>query len=89
VTLALQVAPGDVTAIMVAFAPRLIDEGKLVIRTDIDATGAGAGVTGGSVGAGVAVGASVGVGSGVPVGSSVGVGVAVGACVTSGVADAV
>jgi hypothetical protein len=34
VTLALHVAPGEVTATSVALAPCLIDAGRLVIRTE-------------------------------------------------------
>jgi hypothetical protein len=39
VTLALQLAPGEVTAISVALAPCPIDAGRLVMRTENEVTG--------------------------------------------------
>ena len=65
-TLALQAAPGEVTATSLALAPCLTDAGKLVMRTD-SVAGFGVGLGGGAevglelagVGRGVGVGVEV------------------------------
>jgi hypothetical protein len=57
-TLALHVAPGDVTATSVALAPCLTDAGRLVMRTDREAAGE---ALGSLLATGVADGSEVGV----------------------------
>jgi len=61
VTLALHVAPGDVTATSVALAPWLTDAGRLVMWTESEATGGEVtmGVAGGAVLGGVVLGGAV------------------------------